>query len=333
MNGELLQKLQCLDCASPLRVEETSVGGPAVAAVEPSLCCTNCRQHWPIVRGVPRFVAADNYAAGFGLQWNTHATTQYDSANGTTISRDRLACQTRWPARLDGECVLEVGSGSGRFTEQIAATGAAVVSAEFSSAVDANQRGNGDRANVLVIQADLYDLPLAPSSFDRVLCIGVLQHTPDPARAFASLARFVKPGGQLVIDVYRRPRGVERLVKTRYWIRPVTRRISPQRLYRLTRAYVTFMWPLASLVHRIPWLGRRINWALQIADYRGIYALSEAQLKEWAILDTFDMLAPKYDSPQDEETVQQWFEAAGFERIEVGPGPNGIDGRGWRRHA
>ena len=33
---------------------------------------------------------------------------------------------------------------------------------------------------------------------------------------------------------------------------------------------------------------------LLIADYRGILDLSEEQLKEWAILDTFDVLSPMY---------------------------------------
>jgi len=39
---------------------------------------------------------------------------------------------------------------------------------------------------------------------------------------------------------------------------------------------------------------RTLNWMLLIADYRGILDLSEEQLKEWAILDTFDVLSPMY---------------------------------------
>ncbi len=27
---------------------------------------------WPIVGGVPRFVASDSYAASFSFEWNTH---------------------------------------------------------------------------------------------------------------------------------------------------------------------------------------------------------------------------------------------------------------------
>ncbi len=41
---------------------------------------------------------------------------------------------------------------------------------------------------VLIIQGDLLDLPLADSAFDFVYSIGVLHHTPDPRRAFGEIA-------------------------------------------------------------------------------------------------------------------------------------------------
>ena len=98
----------------------------------------------------------------------------------------------------------------------------------------------------------------------------------------------------------------------------------------MVRGCVNAMWPAARLISRIPAVGRHLNWALLIGDYRGALDLSEDQLREWAILDTFDMLAPAYDTPQDLETVHRWFEAGGFEAIEVHFGYNGIEGRGRR---
>jgi SAM-dependent methyltransferase len=226
--------------------------------------------------------------------------------------------------------VLEVGSGSGRFTEQAASTGATVVSLEYSTAVDANFAANGHRPNVLIVQADLYAMPLREASFDRVVCIGVLQHTPDVERSFRTLVRHVRPGGHLAVDVYRRPRGVRRLLNTKYWVRPLTRRVPPATLYRVTSRYVKAMWPVARLLARIPTVGRRLNWMLLIGDYQGVLPLPDAQLREWAVLDTFDMLAPAYDDPQDRETLERWFIETGMRDIEVHPGYNGIEGRGTR---
>jgi hypothetical protein len=51
-------------------------------------------------------------------------------------------------------------------------------------------------------------------------------------------------------------------------------------------------------------------------------------LREWAILDTFDMLSPRYDAPQTLENVREWFRVAGLDAVEVEIGYNGIEGRG-----
>jgi SAM-dependent methyltransferase len=328
MRVEHVALLACPACRGELTL--TGQPGGAGQVADGELGCGACGAVYPVRGRVPRFVSTANYASGFGLQWNTHARTQYDSFNGTRISESRFFAQTRWPRELLGQVVLEVGSGSGRFTEQAASTGATVVSLEYSSAVDANIAANGDRDNVLVVQADLYSMPLHEASFDRVVCIGVLQHTPDVERAFLTLVRYLKPGGHLAVDVYRRPRGVRRLLNTKYWVRPLTSRVPPAALYAMTSRYVKAMWPVARLLARVPLVGRRLNWMLLIGDYQGVLPLGDAQLREWAILDTFDMLAPAYDSPQDRETLERWFVAAGMTDIEVHYGHNGIEGRGTR---
>ena len=46
---------------------------------------------YPIVSRIPRFVAAQNYAAAFGAQWNMFPRTQLDSHSGITVSESRLS--------------------------------------------------------------------------------------------------------------------------------------------------------------------------------------------------------------------------------------------------
>src|SRR5206468_4390503 len=124
------------------------------------------------------------------------------SATGRPISRQRLFLATRWPERLDGQKILEAGSGAGRFTEVLLTTGAFVYSFDFSSAVEANSSSNGRFDRLCLFQGDIFRIPLKREAFDKVLCFGVLQHTPDPEGAFKSLARHVNRGGEIVIDVY-----------------------------------------------------------------------------------------------------------------------------------
>ncbi len=157
----------------------------SLVAQEERLLCTNCGAAFKVVRGVPRFVPDDDYAGSFGFQWNVHAKTQLDSFTGKPISRTRLFAASGWPTDLSGQTVLEAGSGAGRFTEILVTTGATIVSLDLSSAVDANQQSNGGNPNLLIVQASMFDLPVRRRSIDKVMCLGVLQHTTDPARAFA----------------------------------------------------------------------------------------------------------------------------------------------------
>jgi SAM-dependent methyltransferase len=232
---------------------------------------------------------------------------------------------------MAGEHILEVGSGSGRFTEVCLQTGATVVSVEYSHAVEANHAQNGDDPNVLIVQADLFALPVRRGFFDRLYCFGVLQHTPSPRGAFQVLPRHVRDGGELAVDVYKANRLGRYLSftpapPTKYPVRLVTTRLPPEKLYRAVETYITTMWPLAGLVHRIPKIGRMLNWMALVPDHFNL-GLDDATAREWAILNCYDMLSPRYDNPQHISEVRSWFDAPMFRDASVTYGHNGIVGK------
>ncbi len=294
-------------------------------AAEGSLRCANCQAAYPVRDGIPRFVPAENYSSSFGLQWNRHRRTQLDSAIGKPISEHRLYQATGWARELGGQRILEAGSGAGRFTEILCRTGAEIYSFDYSSAVEANRENNGSAPNLRLFQADIFRIPLREAWLDHVLCLGVLQHTPDPERAFLSLARHVKPGGDLVIDVYRR--SLAAALQWKYVLRPVTRRMNPMRLYEIVETLAP------ALVAPTRWLRRLAGRAgarlSPIVEYSHL-GLTAEQNVQWAVLDTFDMYSPAYDLPQSADTVRRWFSAAGFVQVEVFDGLNGVVGRGRR---
>ena len=327
MREEHLVHLCCPDCRSALAlVEGRSHGGRIDEGV---LRCGGCGLRYPVVRSVPRFVPEENYASSFGVEWTIHARTQYDATSGCSLSEQRFFEETRWLRNLRGEILLEPGSGSGRFTEQAASTGAIVLSLDMSAAVDANYQTNGERDNVLIVQGDIMRMPFPYDHADRLFCFGVLQHTPDPRLAFLSLPRHLKPRGTIVADVYRKS-FARYVLGTKYWVRPLTRRLPPEQLYRLVHRYVDLMWPLARLVRRIPRLGPMLNWRLLIADYSRELPTDDELLRKWAYLDTFDMLSPRFDFPQTIETARRWCHEAGLADVEVSYGYNGIEIRGTR---
>ena len=162
-------------------------------------------------------------------------------------------------------------------------------------------------------------------SFDKVICLGVLQHTPDPEAAFRSLARYVRPGGQLVVDLYRRD--LAALMQWKYVLRPVTKRMRKETLYGIISNLTPPLVPVAKLLRRLAGrLGARL---VPIVEYSHLGLPPELNV-QWAILDTFDMYSPAHDHPQSLVTVKRWFSEIGFQDIWVRPGPNGVVGSGRR---
>jgi 2-polyprenyl-3-methyl-5-hydroxy-6-metoxy-1,4-benzoquinol methylase len=285
--------------------------------------CNKCSATYRISHGLPRFVPEDNYAESFGFQWNIHSRTQLDSYTGLPISRNRVFEVTRWDTDLRGQRILEAGSGAGRFTEVLLGTGANVVSFDYSTAVDANYKNNGSHANLNLFQGDIFNIPFDPASFDRVFCLGVLQHTPDPAAAFLSLTRYVRPGGVLAVDVYTR--NIAAWMQWKYLLRPISKRMKKQTLYGLIESLTPVLIPLAKVLRKIAGrIGARL---VPIVEYSHL-GLSPELNRLWAILDTFDMYSPAHDHPQSIADVRHWYESAGFIEIDVRYGPNGVVGVG-----
>src|SRR5438105_4503327 len=80
MKRNALNVLVCPVCKSSLLLTADEHEGPEV--ITGRLHCARCDSAYPIVRGVPRFVATGSYATSFGRQWNWFRTVQLDSRNG-----------------------------------------------------------------------------------------------------------------------------------------------------------------------------------------------------------------------------------------------------------
>ncbi len=283
---------------------------------ESSLRCTACGESYVVRDGIPRFVPAENYASNFGLQWKLFRRTQLDSFSGQPISRRRFLSYTGWTeAELRGALVLDVGCGAGRFTEVALSLGARVVALDYSSAVDACRLNHQGAEGLSIVQADIYRLPLKDGVFDRAYCLGVLQHTPDVERAFRALPPVLKDGGALAVDIY--PKLWTDVLWPKYWLRHATKHMKAERLFATVRTGVRWLWPVSLAVGRVPLLGRKLRYVIPIVNYEGVYPLSPEQLKDWAVLDTFDMLGPAFDQPQTAESLERWMRSSGLEGIEV----------------
>lgn len=274
--------------------------------------------------GVPIF-DAESYVENFGLQWNTFSKTQLDSETNYNITRKRLVEGTGWDlSKIEGEVILEAGSGAGRFTEIFRTLRCDVVTFDLSNAVKANRHLNRAK-NVFFLQASIFALPLKKKSFDRVFCYGVVQHTPDPIKAVSELVSMVRAGGTGSIDFYRRWRfpNVWSTPK-RIW-RPLTTRIPPQVLLKIVKFYIPLWLPVDTLLRSIPYFGSRFLAFVPIPCWNYLHLnLKYRKRLEWAILDTFDALSAKYDREFTLAEVKNIFKDLDVSEFNVYYGSNGI---------
>ena len=136
-----------------------------------------------------------NYVHGY------HATEAQRLHDQATTLVELLHADTAYP---DGHSVLEAGCGIGSQTVTLARTspGAAITSIDIASAsVAATARAVAAAGldNVSVRQADIFDLPFAPGSFDHVFVCFVLEHLADPVAALRALRTVLKAGGTLTV--------------------------------------------------------------------------------------------------------------------------------------
>jgi len=314
MKTALLDILVCPECSGKLAL---TVLAEVQGEVETgTLQCGSCERSFPISRSIPRFVPVDSYQTSFGFQWNEFRKTQLDSHTGLPLSRDRFCFSTGWALDdLAGRLVLDVGCGAGRFAEVTLGAGAELVALDYSSAVDACRQNLGAHPRLNVVQGDIYRLPFRKGVFDDVYCLGVLQHTPDVKGAFLSLPAQLRPGGRLGVDFYaQHPLN---FFWPKYWLRPFTKRLSQESLFKLVKLMVRFLLPISLVIGRVPVLGRRLRYAIPVANHEPDFPLSASQVREWAVLNTYDMLAPAHDHPQSAPTVLGWLREAGLTNYEV----------------
>jgi SAM-dependent methyltransferase len=288
---------------------------------------------YPVIDGIPRLlIERENYAAAFGEQWLRWRTTQLDSFSGTTITRDRLnRClgdKGREMLSRDSNPtqVLEVGCGAGRFTEILLEfSSARVTSLDLSTAVEANQANFPQDGRHRIVQADIMHAPFKPEQFDLVICLGVIQHTPNPEVTIEKLFHQVRPGGMLIIDHYRPE--IKRLTKiTANLIRPIIKRFPKKYRMQTVELLVNIFFPVHRAIRNIPLAQQIFSRLSPINTYYHAYPqLPDTLQKEWSILDTHDVLTDWYKHLRTPKQISEVLERIGGTSIRIEIAGNGVE--------
>ena len=278
LNPELITLLRSPRSKSPMHVE-----GEELVSIDGG-------ERYPIVRGVPR-LAGEAYVGSFGRQWNRYDVARTEEDEATFEAKTGVA-----PRDLAGKLVLDAGCGGGRYARILGDAGATVLGVDLSSAVEKAADLCGDLPNVQIVQGDLLDPPVAEGAFDMVFSIGVLHHSPDPRRAFAEIARRVKPGGRMAVWLYRKNTAPQEWVNS--GVRAVTTRLPA----RVLEPACVAMGALGS----VPIVNRTLNKLFNFSAH-----------PDWTlrVCDNFDWWAPEYQSHHTLAELSRWFEEEGFEGL------------------
>jgi ubiquinone/menaquinone biosynthesis C-methylase UbiE/uncharacterized protein YbaR (Trm112 family) len=327
MHIDHLKLLACPKDKTPLQLESGEMDGDFIRT---GILRSQAGAIYPIKSYIPRF-ADDGYAESFTVEWEKHPDILHSSMSNFSAYRKRFTEETRWGTDLSGQTVLEAGCGPGALTSFALETGATVVSLDLSNSVEKARSSIGSNPRSLFLQASIFEMPFKAECFDKVFCFGVIQHTPDPHTGLRELARVLKQGGSLAADSYIDPDpklgGGHKLLRAKYRFRRLLPDLPPRLLHRLVTAYVIVLFPLYKILRNTS-AGPDFMRGLMIDEYRQrMTGMDEKHYKEFAVLDIFDFLSPKYDFPQTVSSFRQIFESIGMTEIDVHPGWNGIEGR------
>ena len=113
----------------------------------------------------------------------------------------------------DAGLVVDVCTGTGDLAMAVLCrwAGARVVGCDFCRPMLERARAKVARAGLApraaLLEADALALPLPDASADAVTCAFGLRNLADPARGLAEMVRVARPGGQVVVLEFHRPRG------------------------------------------------------------------------------------------------------------------------------
>lgn len=255
MKEALLEHLCCPDCKGDLRLVDARREG---AEIESGLLrCDACGQSFPIQWGVPSFVAANDRSdvvqttSGFARNW--------DAFNDVILDNEQLNDELfrDWiypfdPEGFRGKLVVEPGCGMGRWLRVAHNYGPrTLIGVDYSEVAYTAHENVRELPDAHVVRADILRLPLK-ATVEQMYCLGVVHHTPDPARTFGALVDVLAPSGVINCWVY----GAEGNGWITKFVNPIRMNVTsklPHRLLAvLSKALAAPLYGAAAVASKLP---------------------------------------------------------------------------------
>lgn len=206
---------------------------------------------------------------GFGFEWSVYDQEDRDPES-IQRSFDRYFSSFPWDDLPAGATGLDVGCGSGRWSDRVRARGYEVVALDAArSALEVAARRLPPGS---LLEGSAVELPLADDSVDFAFSLGVLHHLPDTEGALRDIRRVLRPGAPFLVYLYysfdNRPGWFRALWRASDAGRRVIARL-PHRPRLLVTRFIaaTVYWPLARLAKVLERSGRDVG-RVPLSSYR-----------------------------------------------------------------
>jgi len=337
MINEDKQYLKCISCHNKLKA--ISFVKQRNDILEGKLQCVQCKSEWPIIKGIPRMLPRNllmkiviprytqfflkyegkfkinqdekkvfekekiKTASSFGYEWTKYSKIIKE------FEKDWIRYFSPFisPKEIKGKVVVDIGCGLAKQGYFTAKYGAKYIGVDLSEAVEAAY-ANTKKFNSLIVQADIYNLPLNSSKINLYYSIGVIHHLPNPREGFNKIVSVMKKGSKILIWVYGRHKN-KRAIYLYNPLRSITTRIPKKLLYVLCHipAIATHFLNTISLI--LEKVGAK-NLARKIPFY--YYTKFPYSFKH---NDSFDIFATPTQKYYKRSEIKKWFTGAGIKKF------------------
>jgi len=294
-----LHILKCPKDHSDLVIKDSNIKNNQI--IDGELISKKDKNIYKIRNNIIRFVSSDNYSKSFEMQFKKFKDVQFDQVSDemTNYTKDKFNNITNL-ANLNEKIVCEIGTGSGRFiNEVLKQKPKLVIALDYSGAIEQLKENITTNQDIIYIQADALNNPIKDNSIDFVYSIGVLHHTKSVEKGFKEMCRIAKKNGEVCLSIYRKGYYCSICVTI---IRKFLNLFNDKIKFKLAYLYAL------SVYHVIPnFLKRNI-----VAKFIPFIYLPN---KEWSILDTIDSITPVYQSCYTKKQVHDLFETNNMHSI------------------
>lgn len=269
---------------------------------------------YKITNGIPRFVSENNYSENFGWQWNKWSTLQFEENNLNKPMEGHTSNMffkiTNWqPSDIENKYILDLGCGSGRFSDLVVNLKGIPILVDNSNAIDVAKNNLMTKTNKAVfIQCDILNLPLRDNVVNNAFSIGVLHHTPDPKKGVSEAYRVLENKGSFALSVYSKD-SLYNFPIVHLW-RKLFKLLNPIFGYFPALIYSEFFGRINFYISKIH---RYLTYPVRL-----VFPTIVLKDLDWSVLDTFDCITTSYQSGHTIDELYDWFKNSNFKYISNG---------------